>query len=79
MRLHMYNIYLCTSIQRKEKPSTRKLIYRQTAEELLIAIVLAICGLHINILIHTKGLTESCIYINIYIYIYIYNHICIYS
>lgn len=40
--------------KRKEKPSTRKLIYRQTVEELLIAIVLAndMCPTHTHPAIH---------------------------
>lgn len=51
--------------KRKEKPSTRKLIYRQTVEELLIAIVLVmICAPHTH--------TPRYMYASIYIYTYTY-------
>lgn len=51
--------------KRKEKPSTRKLIYRQTVEELLIAIVLVmICAPHT----HTPRYTYASIYIYTYTY-----------
>lgn len=51
--------------KRKEKPSTRKLIYRQTVEELLIAIVLVmICAPH----------THTQIYVHTRVYTYMYTY-----
>lgn len=58
--------------KRKEKPSTRKLIYRQTVEELLIAIVLVmICAPYTHTHAHRRTPRYTLVFVCLYIYTYI--------